>query len=697
MTPSLKSRPNRFLILILIFVIVAFSFQAIVSNILYKQKPKIENYLNSAFGYRITFKRISFNLLKGLHIKGISIFYNAEDKTAVFVKNALISVKIPSIFLGKVVLEIKADETQLLVKKEEEGYNLQIIFSDIYKKISEHKSRLSNIFAKNVSIFVGLAKFIHADNPRLANNMHILLRHSQIEQRGEKFKFNSDIEFKYPLQGASYMSRFIKDKGMEEAIKCAIQGTIKNKDLHMDLISVNIKGEQILGMGINKGFAERNPYIDIIFIPSTISLNNIAFLSGSFKPVGHIFISLKINGLLDSVKTMMSAILDDCSFGYTLEEGQALSIKDLRGDLEYKDNQIKFNNGYLELNDLPLNFILKTDVSDKPRIDLKVSVPKEFLYSQQLPLDKLEVIFNGKLKKTLMGNLEISALYKRKAMHLDMKAYFKNIDFDYANLKEKYFRADSLELIKSNVNKVQRLNFTDLKTKLIVNKNKIEIGELKFCGYNGALNGRLDLDMIGKTSLVFMLNGAGLDVKALMQDINISNKLLSGNMDIKIAFDNRVEEFLKGRCYIKDGTTDLDVLLGILKFPSLKGVNFDIMHTYFSISKNIIKVRGVKLLSPDVMLNAYWDTNNRINGVLNMKMSSEFLKTSTQFRKLLNLTRIKKPYIDFGFSLGGLPDVVRFRWRKDEFKDKLDSALPAGIKKSIQANLDKTLEDLSQF
>ena len=695
MPSFLKLLRSRAFIVTLTLVIITLSFQLTLSSIIYKSKPKIEQYLNNTFGYRVTINKISFNFLKGICLNEVSVFYKNQDRAPIFLKGVSLYVKILPIFLGRITLDIKIKEALLLTKKEKEGYNLQIMFSDTYKKIFESKVLKSNIFTNNVDVFIDLAKLIYMDNPNLEKNMYILLKNAQIQQKSEKFKFTSDIEFNYRLPEDGYLSRFIKDITITQRIKCAIQGNIQGNDLNMELVSLNIGKEQMLGMGINKGFAEKNPYIDIIFISSTITVNNIKFMKDNFDAKGHVFFSIKLNGLLDNIKTTITGILDDCYFSYALKTGESFKVKNLRGEFEYKNKQIKLTNGYLKLNDFPVDFILQANISYEPDIMLDISLPKEFLYSHNIPLNRLEAILKGKIKKTFMGNFEINALYIRKGMELDMQAYFKNVDFDYANKKEKYFRAGAVELIKKNIYKIQKLNFTNLKSKVLLSKNKIAIKELNLTGYNGILNGRMNLDIGDRSKLMFALNGLGLDVKTLMQDINITDKLLSGSMNMNIIFDNHLKEFLKGRCYIKDGVADLDVLAAIVKVPPLKSTSFNIMHAYFSIAKDSIKVRGIKLDSPDIMLNAYWDTNSRINGIFNAKISSELLNNSVQFRKLLNLTKIKKPYIDFKFLLGGLPDAVRFMWMKSEFKEKLESALPAGIKGAIQANLDETIEELS--
>lgn len=106
-------------------------------------------------------------------------------------------------------------------------------------------------------------------------------------------------------------------------------------------------------------------------------------------------------------------------------------------------------------------------------------------------------------------------------------------------------------------------------------------------------------------------------------------------------------------------------------------------------------MQGIKLYSSDIMLNAYWDTNSKIEGVVNLKIASKILNQSVQFRKLLRLTKTKTPYIDFKFLLGGIPKATRFMWAKNEFKERIEKSLPTWIKRSIEKRLDEAINDLS--
>lgn len=696
MTCFLKSRLSRIVIALPALFLMALLLKATLSYILYRSRPKIENHLINTLGYRLTIEKISFSFLNRLHLREVCVFYEDEKETPILIKDASLYIKIFPAFLGRLSInKIRIDEILLPIKKEEEGYSLQIMFSNIYKKISEIETLKSRISTNKIIILMKLVKFIFIDVNSPEENRYVLLKNAKIELRQDTFKFNGNTELYYQLPEDAYLSKFFKNKKIRQELECAVQGNIKGKNLNMNLIVLTIGKGQILGTGIEKDFTSKNPFVDVTFIPSSISINNVVFLRDNFDAEGDMFISLKLNGLLDNVRPIVNTLLDNCNLRCELSNSERLDVKNMSGELEYGNDRIKFNRVFLKVNSLPLNIKLEANASEENNITLDISLPKEFLHSQSLYLDRLKFVFNGKIKNTLRGELEIDSLYATPHTDLNIRAYFKDIDFDYRQ-NEKYFKADTVELIKDNAYGIQKLRLSDLKTAICLGKNRIEAKELNFKGYNGIIRGAINLDIKDKgSSLTLVLKGSGIDAKALMQDISVSNKLLAGIMNINIAFDNRLNESLMVRCYIENGAVDLNTFASAVKFPSLKNVEFNIMHIFFSISRDIIKIRGARLSSPDIKLNAYWDTNGKIKGVFNLKLSYELLKQSAEFRKLLKLTKIKKPYIDFKFLLGGIPEAVRFMWLKGEFREKLRSALPEGIKKSIESRLDKMIETVS--
>lgn len=692
MTSSLKSRRNFIIIIIILtFFLITFLFQIIASYALNKLKPKIIKQLNDIFEYTFALDNASFNLIRGIHLKGFYISYDRNDKPSVALKDAYVSIELMPVFFKKIVIrKININEVSLLLKKDKGGFNLQIMFNDIYKKIFQMPPWPYKIIISKPSISAGSINLIY-DDMRL-----ILSRGRFSASKAGRVKFTSDIKFIYQLPKTNFLSGFLKKRDIMQPLKCTMEGTIYNKDLNIDMLLLSLAKEQIIGIGAVKNFTESQPYVNISFIPSTISLSNIAFLQNNFSSDGYLLFDLKFMGNLDNIKPALTMRLDNCNFRYSAPNGEIFYVRNMRGQLEFRDKIIRLKDAYLKLNNLPLNINLETKVSDGPDIFLNASLPKDFLQTQNVSIENLEFSLTGKIKDTLKGDLQVKTLYKRQDTDFKMQADFKNIDLDYRNLKGRYLMAKRIELVKSDPSVTQKLYFSDFNSKLSTSKDYFHIEDINFNGYNGVLKGYLNVDLRKKALLYIALKGKGLDLKPLVEDIKVMDELSDGKLDIKVVFNNHLKDFLFGTCHVKSGIADLDKLGDIVNFPSLKNTHFDTMHFYFGISKQILKLRGIRLDSPDIILNAYWEMNKKMSGVFNMKISSQLLKESSQFRKLLSLAKIREPYIDFKFLLGGIPKAKRFMWMKDEFKEKLEISLSQGIKKAIEANLNKTIEELSK-
>ena len=276
-----------------------------------------------------------------------------------------------------------------------------------------------------------------------------------------------------------------------------------------------------------------------------------------------------------------------------------------------------------------------------------------------------------------------------------MRANFKNIEFDYKNPEEKGLKADTIELTKTSVSKTQRLNFSNLDSRVYIGRDKIEIKDLNLSGYNAKINGSVNLNTKDAAYVNVVLEAAGLDVKTLMPDVNVSDKLLSGKMNARVVFDNRKDEFITGNCRITDGTANLELVADILKLPSLKSVSFDLLDSRFSISKDTVSMGDIILKNPDITLDSHWNSNGKIEGALNLRVASRLLGESKPFKRLLNLIQTEKPYIDLSFLLGGIPKTARAMLMKGEFKDKIKEGLPAWAERRIERELEILVDELS--
>lgn len=697
MKPSSGSLRKFALPAILFIASIAILAQNAVSYLLDSSRPRLLNYLNSAFGYTFNAEKISFDFLHGIGIKNASLYTSGIGNPDIAIEDIFISARILPILIRQ-TLVIKADISgaKLSVTKEKEGLSLQIIFSDVCKKISEKGPLKLPLLKRGLDIYIKQAELTYLDEPSRKNNMRLILKDSVLRQEEENFVFYSTVGFNYSLpQDSPDAPVLFKNKFIQQEAKYYAQGTIKGEDLVFTMISLNVGASQILGTGVTKSFTKKNPYLEIKFMPSSIFLGDILALQENFNAQGDAFVSVGLRGLMDSPKFTVNAKLNNCNFTYALTPPDVYNIKNISGDFSYADNQIRFKNCTLMLNNNQfLNVGADIRLAAECGIALNVSVPQGYLAQQGLPLKKIEAVLLGKITDTLKGSLEVNAVYMRRDLNIDMKAILKNIDFDYRNSGKKYFFAESLQLIKDNSTKVQRLTFHDLKAALYANKKKIELPGLEAKGYTGNITGQIRIDTADKPALRFTLSAAGLDVTPLMQDLNLSDKLLSGEMKIDIAFDNQKSKFLTGDCQIKNGTVDLDILAQIIKLPSFKNTSFETIDMSFSITKSSIGVEQIRLRSKEVMLDGSWNTDGKIEGALAIDIASETLNQSTSFHKLLTLTGIKKPYINFSFLLGGIPKNTRIMWLKGEFKDRIKEELPASIKISIENKLDELVDEL---
>jgi hypothetical protein len=673
--------------------------QTLLSATFYRIKPAITQYLKGTLGLAVTINNASFSFLEGVHLSGLSVFLGNKDRPVVFIEDAYLKIRLVPLLRKRIVLrKIKIRGAILLSRKEIEGINLQIIFSDIYKKVSQGATLDYPIDINNILVVADLVKLAFVDKQYQDNGVEFLFNKLRISLlRSQRLKFRSNIRFTYHIPQKKYAARFLNNVAMIQDLKGSFDGNINGNNLDLEMAVLSLGKERLIGMGQVKDFLEKNPWINISSVPCGISLNNITFLKDNFSPDGYLWTSLRISGLLDNMRPIINGSIVYCSFNYRLADREIFSVKNFMGNFEYKDENIRLTNLSLRLNNLPLNIEVKTNTSAQPRVFLFASLPREFFSYQGLPLEKLEATFTGRIQETLTGDLKIKTKYRRLDAENEMQLNLNNIDFDYYNLKQKYLKAKSMELVKNGQGKTQKLNFVNFSSHVTLNRDLLRISDIHLAGYNGILKADINIDLRGRPRLRFFLESQGLEIKRLMEDMNFTDKLLSGILYTKVSFDNHAKDFLVGHCYLKEGAADLSLLGGNIRLPSLRETRFALMHIYFALAKEIIKIRGVKLLSPDVMLNAYWDTNGKINGALNLKIRTELLKDSEQFRRLINFAGINSPYIDFRFILGGVPGkAMRLMWMKGEFKERIEEALPAGIKQTIENSIDKMIEDLSR-
>lgn len=691
----LKSRPKHLFIATLVLLVSALLLQAAISYFLEKSRTKIVDYLNTNLGYKFSLDTISFGFLKGIYTKNISIFDKDRDKPAISLNDTSVYV-IPISFNKIAVVGINIKEYLLFSRKEKDGINVQVIFSDIFKKAAELSSYPIALKYSNLSIDIKLSKIISVDAQYRPAQSIVLLKNTRINiKNAKKVKLKSDMTLIYQLPTINPVFRLFKEKNITQNFKCNLEGTVKNNDFSIDSLFLNLGKSEVFSMGLIKNFSEKNPYINLVFMGRPVSVRDFEFLRNNFDIDGFISTTFNCTGPLDNIIPDIKGRFEGCSLRYPASETGIFTFKNINGAFEYKNESIKLENVSVTFNRLPLIVNLKTDLGDNPDISFLVSLSKSFILTQKLPLEKIEAQFQGKLGNQVKGILNIKTYYIRSGQGSQMHANFDNILFEHIPAQGARLDVGIIKLAKNDISNIQNLYFRNLKSMLYIDNDLFKIKDITFEGYQGIFNGDLVFNIKEKPLFIMKLQGKNLDIKQLTEDLRLTKKFLSGNLDTKIIFNNDSYEFLKGACFVKNGLVNLDALSETIKLPSLKNTNFDIIHMHFAVSNQMTKIRGVRLLSPDIKLSANWDIDRRINGVINTKIKTALLNRSPQFRKLISLTGIKTTYIDFKFLLGGVPKAIRAQWAKGDFKEGLQRLLPSWIKRSIQSNLNRMIDGLS--
>lgn len=687
MNSSSKYSRNRALIAALAIFSTALFLQTALSYFLFKAKNRIANTVSEGLGYSLTLSDVSFDFLRGFHFKDVSLYYPGQGKAVAQFQDIFIRVKIVPLFFKRIEPgSVSFYAGTLLSRKEEEGINLQIIFSDIYKRSPP---------AGGLSLRASSIRLIYINEDFQPTGIEFLLKNTNLSMRASgKTRFKSEIELNYEPGKEIPLSRYFKNGRIRQSARCVMDSTMHRNDLNVDSLTLKIGSREITGTGLIKGFAGRNPRVDIGFLGAVLTLGDIEFFNDNFNAYGDISVSLRASGLLDDLKARIDANLYNCFLEYALPNQEVVNINDIGGQIEFENMRFSLKRARFKLNNLPLFAELKLQASREPDITLRLSLAKDFLASQNLPLKDAEASFKGKIKEALTGDLAIKAVYIRKDSDFDMQANCAGLKLDYGASDDTPLKIKSIELIKNDLGKLQKLKFTDFSSMLELSRGNLYIKEINFAGYNGTVSGALSAELRTKPNLNLFLYGHNLDISMLTQDMLLTNKFLSGSLDSKIEFNNYSKEFLRGDCYVRQGAVDLTALAESLNLPALKNIDFSVIHVNFAVYKDLVKLRGVKLLSRDIRINAFWNIDKNIDGIVNAKISVKLLNDSPQFKRLLSISGTNRPFIDFKFLLGGTPSNMRTMWMKGDFKEKLEEASPGWIKRRIESGLDSMIDGL---
>ena len=317
-------------------------------------------------------------------------------------------------------------------------------------------------------------------------------------------------------------------------------------------------------------------------------------------------------------------------------------------------------------------------------------------------------------KKT---DVSLSGTWKDQVLDADGEAYIDFIDHEDLNLSPESAEIDFQGL--SFYFDRDKRSHIDLANGEIVyrtneNEHKISIGDVKISGntkmeglklveikapfYDGSLDGQVWIDSTQNpakiTSRVALTD---VDTDA-MEELLIHFAKFNGRMSSTMNFTNIPQLNLSGNIAVSDGTlTDFNFFNWLgdsFRLPDLKAIDFGRASAQFSIDKEHIQLRDIRLATENVRITGYFDIDNKnlVSSKLFLALSRDLLDRSLKFKPVLKMFEDDDSHLDFDFQLSGNMNAMNFQWLPSEDKRKIQTRIPDFIERLIERDVDAMMD-----
>ncbi len=177
--------------------------------------------------------------------------------------------------------------------------------------------------------------------------------------------------------------------------------------------------------------------------------------------------------------------------------------------------------------------------------------------------------------------------------------------------------------------------------------------------------------------------------------------LTQGQLEGDLRFDNRLTDQVKGQVFVTNGEIErhpiLNAVADFLGIASLKRLPFGDLSIFFNGGRGDYSVQ-VKLASS--LVNAELESKvqayETMDGYLSASLSSQLLKESRTFKKLLTYLKHDEPFVAFPFKISSYISSPRILWLKNEFKEKIQNLLPERNKRYLQGQVSTLIEKVGE-
>ncbi|MDP2938950.1 MAG: hypothetical protein Q8O13_02555 [Candidatus Omnitrophota bacterium] len=687
------------ILLFLVILILAFSFNLTISSTLNKNHSQIKRVLQKSFNLEFEFGKISFSLLNGLKFNDLMIF--KDGKELLFLKELRIYISLPQLLTkGFVLNKILAIDG---ITSTEFFYFKDYLISRLENlaKFSKDKLKMPHIYLRNLKIFLGNKSI----------NKGFILLNSNISFRLENLSCDTELDFSRcdfsnPFLENLLFLKFSKKNTLH------LQLAFMLEDVLINSIVARVENIKISGAGIIYNF-KTDPYMDIKFITLPLNLKELV----AFKS------KIVINGLLNIVANIKGQFKDP-HFQTELMLSKSelylfthmLKLSNVFCNINFKNNEIIIKELTALVNyRIPLYIKGRITNFTHPKFEFNIESSKvrevDFLSKESI---NFMAKINSMLEAdSLVGDGNVTIIFTKDTPHYKISRVvnlsLRNLKFSLeedakvasSNYSLNVFSQDvsltNKEMFNNELKNKQDLQINNLNAKLLPSQDGLINLRLSCQGYNGQIeaSGRLHL-VNNKAKQYFFAKFINLSVQDLKALYPVTSDI-SGNLNGWLYFKSEKTSFLEGAISVKDAHLSkiglLDAIADFLGIQSIKELKGAVLFTNFVVNEFGTQVKRFNLQNDKLNLTSSININDKnwLRGTVWLSLPKNILEESDILRVLLSLVKQTSGSIDFNFAVSGFLKALRIELLEGEFRDKLIKRLSTGVRAQIENEINKAI------
>lgn len=683
LSSPLKRRRRSFLTGILVLALVVLAVDVSLTIFIDRELKRFQRDIAEAGDFSFQYRSVFFNLFQGIAIRGLEV-----DKGDEILARAR-------------RLDLGFDLVSLVSARKALVKNIRMRKAHLYlDKTADLLAFLKYVLSRP-SQPVGLFKTIHfrAGDLWIGDMMQLDFKGYFSSILGRSFSSRGRLHLKYLVLAPYASADVFKGSPFYKPFDYVFEAETSGDDLSVPRLQMSNGFLRVTGSGhIARYQTQAGLELDLKVF--NIVLDDFpAFNAEHVQAQGVLDVGARFTGSLDAVKAFADIKVSSAQLVFF----NALSLSRINGSVLFVGDHLTAQQLSLSINGVPFQADASVSGGAFPHLVLHLSSRAEPGGQNAFVLDLDGDLVENALRGDIKTQLRYASGATTNSLDFDLKGFRMGYEDDL------YLKADFLGVglfIKppegeARAKKIAKnIGLEDLF--LIVRKKEdgFSLEYVRALCYNGTLEGVVHFLTL-REALVANgeLHVKGVDLDDFSSKTKNLSTVLLGKLAGDLKFDTSAPDLLKGQVFVTDGVVEqnalLDAVSDFLGVASLKKVAFDDLSIFFSGGKGNYASR-VNLASERVKgsLEGKITSYDKMDGYLMVRLATDLLKESKQFKKLLAYIKHDQPQVVFPFKISSYIDSPRVLWLKNEFKEKLQNLLPESNKRFLQRQVNDMVEKI---